>query len=240
MMKAQILFLLILVASSLVLSGQGFVPSGMPLEPQNLIVTPVISPDQRCQPIQVLIDTIICDGGNFQGLTNPGIYYDTVQVGNNCDSITVIHLEVDGPVIIQIDTVICEGQSYNGFDSTGVFTYDSINPVTGCQDLVVLTLGIIPLGTGPCITGTGDVDEIELTIYPNPVRDEIFIEAPSGIESVRLLTLEGRVVSFKDNLNAGNKLSFPLQAGTVEGLYLLGVRVEGKEYVEKIVVSREK
>ncbi|HEY3387576.1 MAG TPA: T9SS type A sorting domain-containing protein [Saprospiraceae bacterium] len=194
--------------------------------------------EEFCQNVVVAIDTVICDGGHYMGITEPGLYFDTVQIGSYCDSITVISLEVVGPIIIQIDTSICEGEAFLGFDSTGVFTYDSINPETECAEIVILDLSIIPLGTGPCITGVGDVDEIGMRVYPNPVRNEIFIESPLPVESLRLLSLDGRMVVQKEFTTQGTNVSLDLKEGIVEGLYILVVKVEGKEYFKKVVVNR--
>ena len=193
---------------------------------------------QRCQNVVVNIDTIICDGGHFMGITEPGLYFDTVQIGSYCDSITVISLEVVGPIIILIDTSICEGEAFLGFDSTGVFTYDSINPETECPEVVVLDLSIIPIGTGPCITGVGDVDEIGMKVYPNPARNEIFIESPLPVESLRLLSLDGRVVADKDYTTQETRVSLQLQDGISDGLYVLVLKMDGKEYFKKVVVSQ--
>ena len=172
------------------------------------------------------------------GLTESGIYYDTVQIGNSCDSITVTTLEVVGPIIILIDTVICEGESFLGFSSSGVFTYDSINPETECPEVVILDLAIIPLGSGPCLTGIEDMDDALMSVYPNPAHSQIFIESPLPIESMRLFSSNGRVVSTYDYTSQGTRVSLQLQDGIVDGFYILVVKMEGKEYFKKVVVSQ--
>ena len=96
----------------------------------------------------------------FSTHTESGVYFDTLQIGSICESFTEIHLTVLWPSNIAIDTSICEGEYYLGYDSTGVFSYDSINPVTGCTDLVTLNLEVIPLGMAQCITGTREIDAV--------------------------------------------------------------------------------
>jgi hypothetical protein len=226
-MKNKHLFLTLLFAGhAILLFGQDDSPGG------------INAKTQICQHVVVYIDTIICDGGHYMGITEPGLYFDTVQTGSSCDSITVISLEVVGPIIILIDTVICEGESFLGYSSSGVFTYDSINPETECTEVVVLELEIIPAGTGPCLTGIGDLDKVELKVYPNPVRNEIFIEAPLPVESIRFLALHGSVVALKEFTTHGTNASLQLQDGIGDGFYIMAVKMEGKEYFEKVVVDK--
>jgi hypothetical protein len=199
-------------------------------ETLNTLVTEI------CSDVTVLIDTLICAGGHFLGLTEPGVYYDTTSIGIICDSFTVIHLDVLGPVIIQLDTLICEGESYNGFDSTGVFIFDSINPVTGCTDLVVLNLVVIPLGMGPCITSISRIDGFYLHAYPNPAQNEIFIEMPLPIESVRLISIHGRDVPIRNWALEENRVVLQLIEGTPNGFFLLVVKMEGRAYFKKMMI----
>ena len=190
-----------------------------------------------CQNVVVGIDTLICYGGQFMGLTEPGIYVDTSSYGSYCDSFTVINLHVQELFIIPLDTVICQGESFHGFDSTGVFTYDSINLATGCTDLVEVNLEVIPLGMGQCITGVLTIDEVNLRIYPNPAKDEIFVEASLPIQSVRLLTVDGKTVSLNNISLNGSNAKLQLMEGTSEGFYILAVQVDGQMYFEKVVVN---
>ena len=191
-----------------------------------------------CQNIVVNIDTIICEGSHFMGLTQPGIYYDTFQIANNCDSITVTTIDVVGPIIIQIDTVICEGESFLGFSTSGLFTYDSINPETECTEVVILDLVIIPFGTGPCLTGIEDMDDTTMSVYPNPAHSQIYIETSLPIEAMRLLSSNGSVISINDFTSQGTRVSLQLQDGVVDGFYILVVKMDGKEYFEKLVVNK--
>ncbi len=191
-----------------------------------------------CDHVNFVFDTTICQGQDFLGYTDSGVYFDTLQIGSICDSFTEIHLTVLEPLHLEIDTAICEGEYYHGFDSTGVFTYDSINPVTGCTDLVSLNLEVIPLGTAQCITGTREIDTVLIRIYPNPVQEDIYITTSSAISSVRLYSMDGIEVPVE-------KLSFPntqtmlkIKANTPDGFYFLALQIEGRVYFEKVVINR--
>lgn len=191
-----------------------------------------------CDNVHLVVDTFICEGEDFLGYTESGIYLDTLQIGSICDSFTEIHLTVMEPIQIEIDTAICQGEKYHGFDSTGVFTYDSINPVTGCTDVVALHLEVIPLGTGQCITGTREIDEVTIRIYPNPVQKEIYIRASAGISSVRLYTIDGLEVPIEKISFANTQSIMQIGSNTPDGFYLLAIEVNGRMYFEKVVVGK--
>jgi uncharacterized repeat protein (TIGR01451 family) len=191
-----------------------------------------------CDDVSAVIDTVICHGENFLGYTESGIYFDTLQIGSICDSFATIRLTVIDPEMIQLDTAVCEGESFHGFDSTGVFTYDSINPVTGCTDLVSLNLEVIPLGMGQCITGTREIDAMMIRIYPNPAQEEIYITSSADISSVRLYTIDGLEVPVEKISFANPQSILQISSSTPDGFYLMAIEVDGRVYFEKVVIDR--
>jgi hypothetical protein len=191
-----------------------------------------------CEHVTAVIDTVICDGGHFMGITEPGTYYDTISIGSTCDSIIIIHLEFNGPVIIQIDTAICEGEFFAGFNTSGIFTYDSIDMVTGCASIVILDLEVIPLGSGPCITATHEPDEDDLRVYPNPAKKEVYIEASFGIASVRMLAMESKSVAIEDISTDAKRLMIQLEDNIPGGMYILELNtVSGQKFYRKLMVE---
>lgn len=191
-----------------------------------------------CDNVNVVFDTTICQGQDFLGYTLSGVYFDTLQIGSICDSFTEIHLTVLEPTFFEIDTAICEGEYYHGSDSTGVFTYDSINPLTGCTDVVSLNLEVVPLGMGECITGTSDFDAIAIRIYPNPVQDEIYITSSASISSMGLFTSDGVEVPVEKTSYTNTQSILRIGSNSQNGFYMLAIEVNGKLYFEKIVVMR--
>ena len=119
-----------------------------------------------------------------------------------------------------------------------MFSYDSINPVTGCTDLVSLNLEVIPLGTAQCITGTREIDAIVIRIYPNPVQEQIYITATADISSVRLYTIDGLEVPVEKISFANTQSIMQISASTTNGFYLVALEVEGRVYFEKVVIER--
>ena len=191
-----------------------------------------------CDDVNVVFDTTICQGQDFLGHTESGVYFDTLQIGSICDSFTEIHLTVLGPSNIVIDTSICEGEYYLGYDSTGVFSYDSINPVTGCTDLVSLNLEVIPLGMGQCITGTSEIGAVAIRVYPNPVQKELYITASSDISSIRLYSVDGLEVPVEKISFTNTQAILHISAATTGGFYLVAIEVDGRVYFEKVVIER--
>ena len=80
---------------------------------------------------------------NFTNLTQAGIYYDTIQAINGCDSIVCLRLTVS-PAIAYYYSAVYNGGSYtdNHFTNltqAGVY-YDTLQNVNGCDSIVCLTL----------------------------------------------------------------------------------------------------
>ncbi|MEH6763952.1 MAG: T9SS type A sorting domain-containing protein [Aequorivita antarctica] len=80
--------------------------------------------------------------------------------------------------------------------------------------------------------GTEDLQQTEITLYPNPTSNKIFVEANSQIEKVEVYDVLGRKVldvsplSEKTELNMGSLKT---------GMYLAVISSEGKKTVKKIL-----
>lgn len=93
-----------------------------------------------CQGDSILL------GGSYQ--TTTGIYVDTFQAANGCDSLLSTTLIVLIPASVTISNQICEGDSIllGGSYQTTAGTYiDSISNMMGCDSVILTTnLSIIP------------------------------------------------------------------------------------------------
>ncbi len=104
----------------------------------------------------------ICNGSSYlfngQQLTQAGVYYDTLQAANSCDSIITLTLSVNPAITSSYADTICQGDSYlfNGANLTlaGEY-YDTLQAANGCDSVVTLHLSLhsLPL---PVISRTGD------------------------------------------------------------------------------------
>jgi hypothetical protein len=96
----------------------------------------------------------ICQGEsfNFNGmtLTTSGIYSDTLQSVDGCDSIVNLFLTVNPVYHTIVTEEICEGGSFNFLGQTltgsGVYT-DTLQTVDGCDSIFTLTLIVHPTDT---------------------------------------------------------------------------------------------
>jgi 3'-phosphoadenosine 5'-phosphosulfate sulfotransferase (PAPS reductase)/FAD synthetase len=98
----------------------------------------------------------ICEGESItfanQTLSQSGIYYDTLQASNYCDSIIVLNLTVHELHTTNLNASICLGETYNeyGFTETpttdGTFNYQHIvQTAFGCDSTINLTLTVNPV-----------------------------------------------------------------------------------------------
>ena len=92
------------------------------------------------------ISQTICHGDTFLGRTATGVYYDTAQGANGCDSIRTLHLTVNPVTTSNISQTICQGQIYLGHSATGVFN-DTLSGSLGCDSIRTLHLTVNPVAT---------------------------------------------------------------------------------------------
>ncbi len=87
------------------------------------------------EEIEVELSAEICEGDNYMGYTESGIYEITGQTDAGCDSTTIIELQVNVEESYFESVTICEGESYNGYEEPGVYTqvYQTEN---GCDSIV--------------------------------------------------------------------------------------------------------
>jgi gliding motility-associated-like protein len=93
----------------------------------------------------------ICPGGSFtyngNVYANPGLYFDTLNSVNNCDSVVITNLQFSPTLTHLQDQNICAGSSYtfNGtsISTEGIYT-DTLVGAGGCDSVIVLALYINP------------------------------------------------------------------------------------------------
>ena len=97
------------------------------------------------------INAAICEGktysdNNFKNLTQAGIYSDTLQNIDGCDSIIILTLDVMNKEITTLNAAICEGIFYtqNGFNDSDSGAYTQIlQNRFGCDSIVILHLSVV-------------------------------------------------------------------------------------------------
>ena len=97
------------------------------------------------------LSATICEGSvyteNNFNVNEAGVYTQSLQSVNGCDSIVTLTLNVNPVFNTPLTATICEGSVYNenGFNVSEAGTYtQSLQSVNGCDSIVTLTLNVTP------------------------------------------------------------------------------------------------
>lgn len=101
------------------------------------------------EPITTIIDTVVCEGNAYlfgeDSLTIAGFYIDSLQAVRGCDSIVILSLSINNNSYTNISASICSGETYffagQELSTSGTFA-ETLNSVSGCDSIVVLTLDV--------------------------------------------------------------------------------------------------
>ena len=135
------------------------------------------------------LTTTICEGQvyNEQGfnVSEAGVYTQTLQTINGCDSIVTLTLNVNPVFNTELTATICQGQVYNeqGFNvsEAGVYT-QTLTSANGCDSIVTLTLNVNPTFN----------TELSATICQGQVYNEQgFNVSEAGVYTQTLQTING-------------------------------------------------
>jgi len=105
----------------------------------------LIQPDERCLLVDTLftfIDAAICEGQQYEGHTESGIYEDHFISSGGCDSVRILNLTVQDIFEYSIEKTICHGDVFEGYDETGIYT-DTVPTNTECDSIRKLSLRVI-------------------------------------------------------------------------------------------------
>lgn len=158
-------------------------------------------------------DTIFIYDIDYVVLDKTITVFDSIFDSYGClDSINTINIAPIAAPTITENITICEGDTYQEFTETGEYEYLKTNVVTGCDELVLLSLTVIPtsyysIDTTICegysylgfeVSGTfnfdslnmttGCIDEYELTLQVLPISDPLCTTATSDL-SIRKITI---------------------------------------------------
>jgi hypothetical protein len=162
------------------------------------------------------IDTTICQGDSFESYTLPGIYQDTLQTADGCDSIRTITLSVTMESVT-LDVQLCEGLDYEGYSSTGMYV-DTLPGIIGeCDTVRLLDLFIIPAPLTH-INATACDGESFLGYSDSGMYADTFLNV-DGCDSIRTLNLTILpVASFNESVSICEGNSY--QGYDVTGSYV--------------------
>jgi hypothetical protein len=170
--------------------------------------------------------------------TQPGIYLDTLTASNGCDSLITSTLNYDIPN----DTILLNGLNFTAADNQDSYqwldcnqgflaisgaTQQSFTPTSNGSYAVKTTKGNCA-DTSNCVLFTSGKALLsnQIRIYPQPVKDKLYIEMPETSQSTELILIDamGRIVVKEKGRNIQSISVLKLPAG----LYQLKV-FTGKE-----------
>ena len=105
------------------------------------------------QPFETSLSAMICQGSSYtfggNDYTLAGIYRDTLQSANGCDSILVLNLGIYPEISVEVNASICDGSSYilpNGDSAIVAGVYPvTLSSSLGCDSLVTVNLTVDPV-----------------------------------------------------------------------------------------------
>ena len=159
----------------------------------------------------------ICEGESItfanQTLSQSGIYYDTLQASNHCDSIIMLTLTVHELHTTTLEGSICLGESYTSYDfnvtpeTSGPHTYQRVvQTAFGCDSTIILNLTVNPVYFSEENGSTCDYTEY---IWNGHNKQIGLLEAGNYIIWDSLKTVNGCDSVFKLNLTVNPSYFYP-------------------------------
>ncbi|MBP6238963.1 MAG: hypothetical protein KA536_22625 [Saprospiraceae bacterium] len=194
----------------------------------NLKVTP---PKYKISQKQVCVgDTIML---NHSKLVMPSYSFyanDTIFDGNCLDSVYRYLLSPLYPSRLEIDTTICKGNDVYGYNQSGSYTIPILSQINQCKDTVELKLTVLPQDDPACITAVNELDNINLSLVPNPSSGNFEVVTLLGIHRIRIFNNLGQLVKEAFN-NSEFYLADP-------GVYLIEILLSDyKFYNKKLIIK---
>jgi hypothetical protein len=182
-------------------------------------------------PIITPVGAQICEGETFafggELLQENGIYFDTLEAVNNCDSIIELQLEVISPIETLLMINLCEGQTFSvgnsTYNSSGNYA-DTLVSALGCDSIVRLDLTVeeVILENFEIAICEGEGFEVGDSIYTETGQYTDTLIASFGCDSIIHLDLSvfpNPVVNLQEEICQGDSIEVGDQLFTESGLY---------------------
>ena len=145
--------------------------------------------------------------------------------------------------VIDIDNLMhfasLPGQKNREIDAGSIAAANNIQ-LRSTTNQICLNIPLMTAFAGNCSTdGSDDTVEVSeaITIFPNPVEDQLFIQNVSGIalNDISIYDVSGRRVMFKDLRAAAPTERIDLQQIN-PGLYFINISYEGDDFTSRIII----
>ena len=168
----------------------------------------------------------ICQGQvyaeNGFNVSEAGVYTQTLTSVNGCDSIVTLTVSVNPTFDTTINATINAGETYAefGFNESEAGTYvQNLQTEFGCDSTITLVLSVN--------SSLLDIEETEISLYPNPTKDKITFS--QAIESIEVIDLTGKTIFTFSNAKTINIESLP------SGAYYLRLTNDEKTIMRKVI-----
>ncbi|MEE1226065.1 MAG: leucine-rich repeat domain-containing protein [Bacteroidales bacterium] len=168
----------------------------------------------------------ICQGQVYDengfNVSEAGVYTQTLTSVNGCDSIVTLTVSVNPTFDTTINATINTGETYAefGFNESEAGTYvQNLQTVNGCDSTITLVLSVN--------SSLIDIEENEISLYPNPTKSEITFS--QAIEKIEVIDLTGKAILTFSNAKTINIESLPA------GAYYLRLTNEEKTTMQKVI-----
>ena len=168
----------------------------------------------------------ICQGQvyNEQGfnVSEAGVYTQTLQTINGCDSIVTLTVSVNPTFDTTINATINAGETYAeyGFNESEAGTYvQNLQTINGCDSTITLVLSVN--------SSLLDVEQTEISFYPNPTDSKVIFS--QMIEKIEVIDLTGKTIFTFTNAKTINIESLP------SGAYYLRLTNNDKAIMRKVI-----
>jgi hypothetical protein len=181
-------------------------------------------------------------GGSTLALGGPIEFGDNTEIemkvwAPRTDAPMLLKLEGPTPVEINMTPTVANEWTTLTYDFAGL-TGNVYNAITFIYDL-----GVVGDGSEnfriylddiqfPGTVSTNDLTELEVTYFPNPVRDYLTLSAQDQLESIEIYDLSGRQV-YQERLESYQR-TVDL-SGLPAGPYVIRVQVGGEQAVTKLI-----
>ncbi|MEO1261672.1 MAG: T9SS type A sorting domain-containing protein [Bacteroidota bacterium] len=186
---------------------------------------------------------VFCEGSSFEYdgeiLNQPGLYTFTLTSHNGCDSIVTLTLTTNPSFFVMMDTMLLPGESIFGvpiFSDTSFVQH--FLTTAGCDSLIQVNASLL--------VGTNDFRQNELTrnIFPNPGKDQIFIDFELGnskVMGIEAVDIYGRKINTVLPTRLVPSGSHRLELTTKDwaaGVYFIIFRMENQTMAERLILKK--
>ena len=169
-------------------------------------------------------DNAVINGVSFVPTATETYHLQGIDV-NGCQGADSVQVIVNTPSVSSLNQTALDSYTLNGQTYTQSGTYSQIIPnAAGCDSTITLNLTVN-------YTGINEIKTFEISIYPNPSRDIIFINSEIELfSSYELIDNQGRIVL--SNALKGYQTSVNLEAIAPGNYYL---KIEEKKILVTVV-----